>query len=189
MDEVALAAMVERACAGEADAFAELYRQYWPRVFGLCRHLLRTAAAAEDAASEVFLRVQRNLGSYDRSRPFLKWLLAIASNHCMDLLRRTSLETRLFGPGQEEPLSEPAASAGTSPLEQVIAGEQRGRLQQALRRLSGKHRRVLVLRYASELSYDEIAQALRIERTHVGVLIFRAKQELRRLALGERKRP
>jgi RNA polymerase sigma-70 factor (ECF subfamily) len=184
MDEVALAAVVDRARAGEADAFAELYRQYWPRVFGLCRHLLGLRAAAEDAASEVFLRAQRSLGSYDRSRPFARWLLAIASNHCIDQLRRSGAARTLF---QEEAPTEPVGT-GRSPLEQVIAAEQSEQLQQALQHLPAPHRRVLALRYASEMSYDEIAQALQTDRAHVGVLIFRAKQELRRLITEQRKK-
>src|SRR5690349_16326200 len=76
--------------------FADIYKTHYRRVFGLCRYLLNSFDAAEDATHEVFLRAQRKLATYDPSLPFSSWVLGIASNHCIDLLRRRSTEKRLF---------------------------------------------------------------------------------------------
>jgi RNA polymerase sigma-70 factor, ECF subfamily len=95
MDDAVTQAVLERARAGEAQAFAELYRRFHRRVFGLCRHLLGSAQAAEDAASEVFLRAQRSMSAYDSALPFQSWLFSIAANYCTDLLRRRGVEQRV----------------------------------------------------------------------------------------------
>lgn len=74
MDQATMEEVLRRARAGEAEAFAELYRQFFRRVFGLCRHLLGSAEAAEDATSEVFMRAQKAMSSYDSALPFPRWL-------------------------------------------------------------------------------------------------------------------
>jgi RNA polymerase sigma-70 factor (ECF subfamily) len=73
-----------------------------------------------------------------------------------------------------------AASSEPSPLGAVIGMEERVQVRDAIARLPENYRVPLVLRYYSELSYDEIAQQLDLERNYVAALIFRAKQELRR---------
>lgn len=178
MDEATLQAVLPRAHAGDAEAFAAIYRAFSRRVFGLCRHLLESAEAAEDATSEVFLRAQRAMNSYNSTLPFPRWLLSIAANHCIDLLRRRRLEVRLFAPEEPE-LPEPAGS-GPSPLAAVLSEERRAAVRLAIEALPERYRAPLVLRYYADMSYDEIGGALRLPRAQVATLIFRAKKELRR---------
>ncbi|MBI4465921.1 MAG: sigma-70 family RNA polymerase sigma factor [Acidobacteria bacterium] len=185
MDEDRLKALLPRARAGDAEAFADLYRAFSRRVFGLCRHLLGSTESAEDATSEVFLRAQRAMSSYDSALPFSRWLLAIAANHCVDLLRRRRLETQLFAPEEAE-LPEPAGP-GPSPLTAVLAGEKAAVVRSAIERLPERYRAPLVLRYYGDLSYDEIGATLRLPRSQVATLIFRAKKELRRTLAAGRK--
>jgi RNA polymerase sigma factor (sigma-70 family) len=87
--------------------FAEIYKTHYRRVFSLCRYLLNSVDAAEDAAHEVFLRAQRKLATYDPSLPFSSWLSGIASNYCIDILRRRTTEKRIFdvdaGPDADPP--------------------------------------------------------------------------------------
>ncbi|HXE74222.1 MAG TPA: RNA polymerase sigma factor [Candidatus Xenobia bacterium] len=173
-----LDALVRRARQGDAEALGELYRQLRPRVFGLCRHLLGSREAAEDAASEVFLKAQRAMKTYDSALPFPRWLLSIASHYCIDVLRRRRLEQRLFHPGEIE--SEEPAAQRLSPLAEVMQAERRDHVRAAVEALPERYRLPLVLRYYSELSYEQIAGTLGLNRNHVATLIFRAKQELRR---------
>ena len=77
--------------------FAAIYRDHHRRVFNLCAYLLNSGEAAEDAAHEVFLRVQRKIETYNPDYSLSNWILKIASNYCVDLLRRRGLEKRLFG--------------------------------------------------------------------------------------------
>src|SRR5262249_11675215 len=157
--------------------FADIYRTHYRRVFGLCRYLLNSLDAAEDATHEVFLRAQRKLATYDPSLLFSTWLLSIASNHCIDLLRRRSTEKRIFEPDRSD-MNEPPA-AGLTPLGELIAAERGHDVRHALSQLPEKYRVPLVLAYYNEMSYDEIAATLGLGRNHVATLIFRGKQQLR----------
>lgn len=176
-DNGALPELLERAGRGDGEAFGEVYRRFAPRVFGLCLHLLGSRDDAEDATSEVFLRVRAALDRYDRSVPFGAWASSIATNHCLDRLRRRSRETRLFDPELPE---DAATASGPSPLEEMMAEEERGTLLRALAALPDRYRVPLALRYYAELTYAEIAAQLGLTREAVAVNLFRAKQRLRR---------
>jgi len=179
--DAALREAIDRAERGDAEAFGELYRLLARRVNGLCRHLLGSREDAEDATSEVFLRVRVALGRYDRSVPFGAWLTGIATHLCVDRLRRRGRERRLFDP---EPLPE-AGGPEPSPLGELMADEERAALGRAIARLPERHRVPLTLRYYGEMSYDEIAARLGLTREQVAINLFRAKQRLRRsLARG-----
>lgn len=177
MRELDVERVVERACAGEQEAQAELYRRFAPRVFGLCRHLLGRSEAAEEATSEVFLRVQRSLRRYNSSLPFQNWLFSVAGHFCIDELRKGRREQQL---GSFENAEADAATVpAPSPLSEVLMKERRQEVQKAIAKLPEKYRLPLVLKYYGDLSYDEIAGQLGLARAHVATLIFRAKLELR----------
>src|SRR5262245_29969656 len=110
--------------------FDEIYKTHYRRLFSLCRYLLNSFDAAEDATHEVFLRAKRKLSTYDPSLPFSSWLSGIASNHCIDLLRRRTTEKRIFdlegSDGAEPP------SGGLTPLGQLIASERGHEVRNAL---------------------------------------------------------
>ncbi len=178
MDEASIAALVQRARANDPDAYAEIYRQFRPRVLGLCRYMLGSVEEAEDAVGDIFARLPKAMKSYDLALPFSRWLLSVASHHCVDVLRKRGSMQRLVEP-MEEGAPEPVASA-PSPLDEVVAREQRKRVREALMSLRESYRAPLALRYYNDLSYDEIAGQLGLTRSQVAILIFRGKQELRR---------
>ena len=159
-------------------AFEQLYRSHYRRVHGFCRHLLGRAAPAEDAAQEVFLRAYRAFDRYDPAQPFAGWIMSIASQYCIDVVRRRTRERRLFG---DEDIEHIEAESGDRPsLETLVTTERAAELQAAIASLPDKQRIPLVLAYYEEASYEDIAATLGITRSHVGVLILRAKQALRR---------
>src|ERR1700680_3358761 len=88
MEGLDLQSVIERARGHDAEALGEIYHRYVRRVFGLCRYMLDSRESAEDATSEVFLKLQRSIDSYDGSIPFPRWLLRVAGNQCIDALRR-----------------------------------------------------------------------------------------------------
>jgi len=184
MEEAILGEVLRQARAGERSAFAHLYRCFHPRVLGLCRYLLGSKAEAEDAASEIFARLPDAMKSYDRTLPFPRWLISVAGHYCLDLLRRRRREQRIFEPREAE-RAEPAVAA-PSPLDAVLLRERKDAVRAAITRLPEHYRVPMVLRYYSELSYDEIAVRLGLSRSHVGIAIFRAKQELRRALMTAR---
>lgn len=179
MEGLDLESVIERARGHDAEALGKIYRHYVRRVFGLCRYMLDSRESAEDATSEVFLKLQRSIESYDGSIPFPRWLLRVAGNHCIDALRRRKRGRQVIVEVEDATVIE-APSSELSPLGVVIRTEERAQVRDAIARLPENYRVPLVLRYYSELSYDEIAQQLDLQRNYVAALIFRAKQELRR---------
>jgi len=178
------AEVIRHAREGDGEAFAELYRRFSRRVFGLCLHLLGKREDAEDATSEVFMKLRTALGRYDDALPFRPWLTGVAAKHCLDRLRRRRREKSLFETERDDP---PAiVETRCSPLAGLLAEEGRGALAAAIAALPERQRVPLVLRYHGELSYDEIAERLAWTRQRVAVSLFRAKQSLRRvLKAGE----
>src|SRR2546426_3779625 len=175
-----LESVIERAQGHDAEALGEIYRLYVRRVFGLCRYMLESRESAEDATSEVFLKLQRSIKSYDGSIPFPRWLLRVAGNQCIDALRRQRRGRQVIVEVEDGATIVEAPGAEPSPLGAVMRKEERAQVRDAIARLPENYRLPLVLRYYSELSYDEIAQQLELRRNYVAALIFRAKQELRR---------
>jgi RNA polymerase sigma-70 factor (ECF subfamily) len=158
--------------------FEEIYKTHYRRVFNLCRYLLNSFDKAEDAAHEVFLRAHARMDSYNPALPLSSWLLKIASNYCIDLLRRKSTERRIFAvESRVEAVDLPAQEC--SPLTEVLAAERGQDVRSAMSSIPEKYRTPLVLAYYNELGYDEISEILGVERTQVALLIFRGKQHLR----------
>ena len=180
MERLGLENIIERAQGHDAEALGEIYNRYVHRVFGLCRYMLNSRESAEDATSEVFLKLQHSIESYDSSIPFPRWLLRVAGNHCIDALRRRQRGLKVFAKVEDGAAVIEVASSEPSPLGAVISTQERAQVRDTIARLPENYRVPLVLRYYGELSYDEIAQELSVERNYVAALIFRAKQELRR---------
>jgi len=167
---------LSRARSGNAEAWGELYRQYGAQIFRFCRRALPTKEDAEDATMEIFLKVRDKLGQYDPTRPFTAWLYRVAANHCWDLLRRRRVRQDLeTGEVENLPLEHPDPGQ----LELVVRERSNQQVRRALDRLPARSRMALVLRYYSDLSYDEIAEALGIRRAFVGVVLLRARHQLR----------
>lgn len=180
MDAPDLESVIQRAQGHDAEALGEIYRLYAKRVFGLCRYMLDSRESAEDATSEVFLKLQRSIESYDGSIPFPRWLLRVTGNQCIDAFRRRKRGRQVIVEGEEGVAVIEAVSSEPSPLGAVLSTEERAQVRDAIARLPENYRMPLVLRYYGELSYDEIAQQLGLKRGYVAALLFRAKQELRR---------
>lgn len=181
MSAAELAEVLTQVRAGDAEAWGELYRQYAPAIFRFCRRALPTREDAEDATTEIFMKVRQKVGMYDASRPFTAWLYKVASNHCWDLLRRRRIRQDLeTGDLETLPLEHPDPNQ----LEQLQAQHSGKEVRAGLEKLPDRARMALVLRYYAEMSYEEIADTLGVRRPFVGVLLLRARHQLRE-ALSE----
>jgi RNA polymerase sigma factor (sigma-70 family) len=172
---------IARARAGDADAWGELYREYAGAIFRFCRRALPTREDAEDATMEIFMKLRDKLSQYDETRSFSAWLYKVAANHCWDLLRRRRIrQDKETGDVENVPLEHPDPSQ----LDRMIEQRTNEEVRRALSKLGARARMALVMRYYSDMSYDEIADALGVRRAFVGVVLLRARHELRQ-ALGE----
>jgi RNA polymerase sigma-70 factor (ECF subfamily) len=175
-----LAECIARARSGSLEAWGELYREFAAPIFRFCRRTLHTREDAEDATTEIFMKVHEKLGQYDQTRPFQAWLYKVAANHCWDLLRRRRIRQDLETEGVEEmPLEHPDPSQ----LDRLLEEQSSQDMRNALAKLPARARMALVLRYYTEMSYDEIADSLGVRRNFVGVVLLRARHQLRE-ALG-----
>jgi RNA polymerase sigma factor (sigma-70 family) len=173
--------LIVRARTGDADAWGDLYREYAPAIFRFCRRAMPTREDAEDATMEIFMKLRDKLAQYDEGRSFTAWLYKVAANHCWDLLRRRKLrQDKETEDVTEMPLETPDANQ----LERLIEERTSEEVRKALDKLGVRARMALVMRYYSDMSYDEIADALGVRRAFVGVVLLRARHELRQ-ALGE----
>jgi RNA polymerase sigma-70 factor, ECF subfamily len=171
-----LAGVLARAKAGDTEAWGTLYRDFSPAIFRFCRRALPTREDAEDATMEIFAKVGTRLSQYDSSRPFSAWLYKVAANHCWDALRRR----RSRQDKETEDLeSVPLAHPDPNQLERLIEARTSQEVRRALETLGPRARMALVLRYYSDMSYEEIAEALGVRRAFVGVVLLRARHELR----------
>jgi RNA polymerase sigma-70 factor, ECF subfamily len=169
MDRVAL----------DNELFEKLYLDFHPRVLALCRRMLESHEEAQDAANDIFLRLPDAMRTYDRAQPFARWILRVTGNYCIDLLRKRRAAGRIIEPANPDAPEPPAATP--SPFEALLSQERSGEVRDAIFALPEHYLVPLVMRYFSDLSYDEIAETLGTSRAHVAVLIFRAKQQLRRI--------
>src|SRR5271156_2645088 len=176
MNEVELGDLLSQVRAGDAEAWGELYRRYARAIFRFCRRVLPTPEDAEDATTEIFMKVRQKVGTYDSSRPFSAWLYKVASNHCWDTLRRRRIRQDLeTGDLDTLPLEHPDPSQ----LERLQAEHGSKEVRTGLARLPDRARMALVLRYYADMSYEEIADTLGVRRAFVGVLLLRARHQLR----------
>jgi len=172
---------IARAKAGDAEAWGELYRDYAPAIFRFCRRAMPTREDAEDATMEIFMKLKGKLGQYDTTRSFSAWLYKVAANHCWDILRRRKIRQ---GKETEDVESLPLEHPEPTQLEKLIERRSSEEVRKALENMGARARMALVMRYYSDMSYDEIADALGVRRAFVGVVLLRARHELRQALEG-----
>jgi len=130
---------------------------------------------------EIFMKLKNKLSQYDQTRSFSAWLYKVAANHCWDILRRRKIrQDKETEDVDTLPLEHPEPSQ----LEKLIEARSSDEVRKALARLGVRARMALVMRYYSDMSYDEIAEALGVRRAFVGVVLLRARHELRQALEG-----
>lgn len=179
---------VESALAGDDEAFAELVYTYEDAVYNLCYRMLNNSVEAQDAAQEAFLRAYTNLHRYDISRSFKTWVMSIASNYCIDVIRKRRMQ--LLSLDEPLPSGDQMAMSDTQPGPELSAlrSEQSEQVQALLDELKPDYRAAVVLRYWYDYSYAEIADALDTTESAIKSRLFRARQMLGEMAEAQRER-
>jgi len=178
MEEKAPCAAFTRPLQPCPAVLSAIYVAHYRHVLRVCRRFFRQREDAEDAAAEVFLKLHRVLETKNEEVPFLPWVSQVAGRHCIDKLRRRKLE-KGSGADRAYPSDVPDYST-LSPLSQVLRNEEQLEVREQLIRLPQKFKVPLVLRYYRQMSYSEIARALKTRIPAVRMLIYRAKDQLRR---------
>lgn len=173
--------LIERSRRGDLDAFNRIVAAYQHRVYNLCYRMLGSRQAAEDATQDAFLAAYR---SVDRMRggKLQSWLFRIASNACIDELRRRQRRPQLSldapaPAGDERPLDLPDTVAGPEAL--TLSGELCEALQRELLTLPPDQRVAVILCDVEGLGYAEIAESMRSTIGTVKSRISRGRSRLR----------
>ncbi|MCH7607300.1 MAG: sigma-70 family RNA polymerase sigma factor [Chloroflexi bacterium] len=175
MDPTGEQEAVRRCQAGDPDAFRYLVERYGDTLHGTAYLMTRNAAAADDAVQDALIDAWQGMPGFRLGRPVKPWLVRILINRVLALQRRRSLPSVPIEEANEPGAEDPAEA-------QVDAADAVGR---GLAALSGEHRRVVVLRYFSELSVPEIAGVLGWREGTVKSRLHRALAQLREV-VGER---
>ena len=161
---------------GNQEAFAELLYTFQDSVYNLCYRMLGERTEAEDASQEVFLRAYSNIHRYDQNRSFKTWILTIASNHCIDRLRKR----RMTWVSLDEPI--PAtlslSSDDPEPEEALMMSTRSEQVQALLNELDPGYRVAVVLRYWYDYSYAEIADIMETTESAIKSRLHRARKSL-----------
>ena len=178
--------LVEQAKAGDFSAMESLLLKYERQIFGVARRIVQQHQDAEEVTQQTFLSVIEHLGEFREESQFRTWLLRIAANHAVALLRKRAVRA---GPSLDDggaddgyeavPHPEYIAVWRETPEEIAMRHETRQHVDEALATLKEKHRVVFVLRDIEELSTRETAEVLGLSQEAVKVRLLRARLMLR----------
>jgi RNA polymerase sigma-70 factor (ECF subfamily) len=171
--------LIQRCLQGDQHAWDLIVRQYWRKVFNVAYKFVGKHDEAEDLTQDIFLKIFKSLDTFDRRANFQTWLISVSRNLCIDHYRSVRKERETIDRGVDA-ADLAAASPDAGP---IAALEQRDRvvlLRQAMAALPETLRTAVLLRDIQELSYQEIADKLRLPEGTVKSRINRGRTELAR---------
>lgn len=161
--------LAEKARTSE-EAFAILYERFLPQIFGYVTKRIADRSEAEDITANIFLRVVEHLKTFNPQKSrFKTWLYTITTNMLIDHFRSS-------GRRKYEDLekAEAVPSQNPGPQEEAAGSQNRQKVQHVISLLPERHQRVILLKYFSDLSIPEMAQALGVTANNAGVMLHRA---------------
>lgn len=169
---------VERARQGDEAAFAAIYQRYERPIYSLIYRLLGDAEDAFDLTQDVFVKAYKALARTSPDLNLSAWLHRIASNACMDVLRRRKIVRWLpWDPAEHANLT--PAKESDEPERNLIQRETTLQVQAVLNKMAENYRLCLVLKEYQDLSCEEIADVMNISRAAVKSQLFRAREQFR----------
>lgn len=173
------ATLVGKSRSGDNKAFEVLVRRYQKLVYNVIYQMTRNHESASDLTQDTFLKAYRALPSFDTSKSFKPWLLKIATNTALNYIRDRKGQQSLDELLEINPQAEPASAED---LEQEVEWRvSQHMLFDALGKLPLQQRRVFVLRYQHDMPYEEIAEVSELSVSSVKSLLFRARENLRKI--------
>ncbi|NLE34958.1 MAG: sigma-70 family RNA polymerase sigma factor [Bacteroidales bacterium] len=176
--------VIDRALKGDSRAYTELLNRYRDSVYYVMLRMVSNPSDAEDLTIEAFGKAFHNLAKYVPSHAFSTWLFRIATNNCIDFMRRKTQSPRPFDQdeGEEDEVEATVASDMIAPDELMINRETAASLNRIVKTLKPRYRRLIELRYFEDYSYEEIASELSLPIGTVKARLFRAKVLIQNMA-------
>jgi len=173
--------LVEAALTGEEKAFAKLMSRYKDAIYFMLLKMVNNKNDAEDLTLEAFGKAFKNLHQYSPNYAFSTWLFKIATNNCIDFLRKrrgvyVSIENNQENGDNDAPIK--LRSTEPDPEEKLIRIQKAILMRKIVHRLKPRYRILVELRYFREYSYEEIAKELNLPLGTVKAQLFRAREML-----------
>jgi RNA polymerase sigma-70 factor (ECF subfamily) len=173
--------LVESALKGDEKAFAKLMSRYKDAIYFMLLKMVNNKSDAEDLTLEAFGKAFKNLQQYSPNYAFSTWLFKIATNNCIDFLRKrrgvyVSIENNQENGDNDSPVK--LRSADPNPEEKLIRIQKAILMRRIVHRLKPRYRILVELRYFREFSYEEIAKELNLPLGTVKAQLFRAREML-----------
>ncbi|MFN8276130.1 MAG: sigma-70 family RNA polymerase sigma factor [Chitinophagales bacterium] len=174
--------LVNLAKGGDQKAFEKLMSRYRESVFFMVLKMVHNRDDAEDLTMVAFSKAFNNLANYSADFAFSTWLFRIATNNCIDHIRKKKLQTTSIDQttttedGESTPIA--VKDKELTPEETIIKDQRAAKMRAVIEQLNPKYRQLIELRYFQELSYEEIAEQLDLPLGTVKAQLFRAKDLL-----------
>ena len=174
--------LVQKAKDGDQKAYAELLEKYRDAIYFMLLKMVNNSSDAEDLTIEAFGKAFKNISQYTPNFAFSTWLFKIATNNCIDFIRKkrashVSLDQTIDGEDSLSP-SSLIQSDTLDPESTMINKQKIKHMRKVVSRLKPRYRQLVELRYFKEYSYDEIAVELDIPIGTVKAQLFRARELL-----------
>ena len=172
--------LVEKAKSGDGKAFASLMNRYRDSIYYMLLKMVNNPVDAEDLTMEAFGKAFKNIDTYTPMYAFSTWLFMIATNNCIDFIRKKQTKPTIIDQLDEvvDNLSINLASELPDPEEALINEQKLETLRKVIAQLKEPYREIIELRYFKEYSYEEISEKMDIPLGTVKVQLHRAKNLL-----------
>jgi len=169
--------LVEQARNGNEKAFASLLNRYRDSIYFMLLKMVNNASDAEDLTIEAFGKAFRSLESYTPNFAFSTWLFKIATNNCIDFIRKKQASPSIIDQGSDEMDSYTVniQSDMPDPEEALINRQKFAQLREVVSQLKPRYKNLIELRYYKEYSYEEISKELDLPIGTIKAQLFRAK--------------
>ena len=169
---------------GDQKAYADLLEAYREPVYYMLLKMTRSTLDADDLTIEAFGKAFRSLDDYSPEYAFSTWLFRIATNNCIDFIRKQRMQTMSMDDNEESYQTYAAkevnnmVSLSSSPEEEMISEQQKLYIHTVVSKLKPHYRKLVEMRYFDEMSYEEISQSLNMPLGSVKAKLFRARNLL-----------
>lgn len=170
--------LVEQARGGSEKAFASLLNRYRDSIYYMLLKMVNNSSDAEDLTIEAFGKAFRNIDSYTPNFAFSTWLFKIATNNCIDFIRKKQSSPSIIDHGQMDDMDNYTINIQSDtpdPEEALIIRQRVANLRDVVSQLKPRYRNLIELRYFKEYSYEEISDELSLPIGTVKAQLFRAK--------------
>lgn len=176
---------------GDQRAYADLMRMYKEPIYLLLLKMTNNPTEADDLTMEAFGKAFASLHLYTPTHAFSTWLFSIATNNCVDFIRKKRLQTIYLDDirtkSEGDVYEYPIPSEGDNPEENIIHEQRVQILREVVRQLKPRYRKLVEMRYFEEMSYEEIAEELDMPLGTVKVQLFRARDLLYNILITKKE--